>query len=38
MATNFKALETWGMVAIMYFVIITFLSYAARGLERRLNV
>lgn len=36
-ANNYKAFETWAMVGIMYFVIITILSYAARGLERRLK-
>lgn len=36
-ANNYKAFETWAMVGIMYFVIITVLSYAARGLERRLK-
>ena len=37
-ANNYKAFETWTMVGIMYFVIITILSYAARGVERRLKV
>lgn len=37
-ANNYKAFETWTMIGIMYFVIITILSYAARGLERRLKV
>jgi polar amino acid transport system permease protein/polar amino acid transport system substrate-binding protein len=37
-ATNYKALETWGMIGIMYFIIIMLLSYAARSVERRLTI
>jgi glutamine transport system permease protein len=37
-ASNYKAMETWGMIGIMYFIIIMVLSYAARGLERRLAI
>lgn len=37
-ASTFKSLETWGMIGLMYFVIIMLLSYASRMLERRLAV
>ncbi len=36
-AGTFKAFEVWGIVAIMYLIVITALSYAAKFLERRLN-
>lgn len=37
-ASNYRAFETWGMIGIMYFVIIMLLSYTARSLERRLVI
>ncbi|MNN87733.1 Glutamine transport system permease protein GlnP [compost metagenome] len=33
-ATNYKAFEVWGMVGLMYLVIITILSYSSRRIER----
>ncbi|MGN0458700.1 MAG: amino acid ABC transporter permease [Eubacterium sp.] len=36
-AGTFKAFEVWAIVAVMYLVVITALSYAAKFLERRLN-
>ncbi|NHN32218.1 amino acid ABC transporter permease [Paenibacillus agricola] len=33
-ASNYKAFEIWGMVGMMYLVIITLLSYASRRIER----
>ncbi|MCT8975359.1 amino acid ABC transporter permease [Clostridium sp. CX1] len=37
-ASNYRAFETWAFVAIFYFVIIMLLTYASRGLERRLKI
>lgn len=36
-ANTFKAFQTWAIVAIMYLIVITLLSYLAQLLERRLN-
>lgn len=36
-ANTFKAFQTWGIVAIMYLIVITILSVVAKRLERRLN-
>lgn len=36
-ARNFKALEMWAIVGIMYLIVITILSNIAKGLERRIN-
>lgn len=36
-AITFKSFQTWAIVAVMYLVVITILSKAARILERRLN-
>jgi polar amino acid transport system permease protein/polar amino acid transport system substrate-binding protein len=33
-ASNYKAFEIWGMVGMMYLIIITLLSYASRRIER----
>lgn len=33
-ASNYKAFEIWGMVGLMYFVVITILSYTSRRIER----
>ena len=35
---TFKVLEVWGIVAIMYMIVITILSKLAKRIERRLNV
>lgn len=37
-ASNYRAFETWAFVAVFYFVIIMLLTYASRGLERRLKI
>lgn len=36
-AITYKSFQTWGIVAIMYLIIITILSKIAKVLERRLN-
>lgn len=36
-AISFKSFEVWGIVAVMYLIIITILSKIAKRLERRLN-
>jgi len=36
-AITFKSFQVWGIVAVMYLVIITLLSILAKTLERRLN-
>ncbi|MDO4308917.1 MAG: amino acid ABC transporter permease [Eubacteriales bacterium] len=36
-ANTFMSFQTWGIVAVMYLIVITILSKAARILERRLN-
>ncbi len=36
-ANTFMSFQTWGIVAIMYLVVITILSKIAKLLERRLN-
>lgn len=36
-ANTMDAFSTWAIVAIMYLVVITLLSYSAKLLERRLN-
>lgn len=36
-ANTFKSFETWGIVAVMYIIVITALSLAAKYLEGRLN-
>lgn len=36
-ANTFKSFQTWGIVALMYFVVIEILSKLAKVLERRLN-
>ncbi|MFC5702723.1 amino acid ABC transporter permease [Cohnella faecalis] len=33
-AGNYKSFEIWGMVGLMYFVVITMLSYVSRRIER----
>lgn len=33
-ATNYKAFEIWGIVGLMYLVVITLLSYTSRRIER----
>lgn len=35
---TFKVLQVWGIVAIMYMIVITILSKVAKRIERRLNV
>lgn len=35
---TFKALQVWGIVGIMYMIVITILSKIAKRIERRLNV
>ena len=35
---TFAALQVWGIIAIMYMVVIVTLSRLAKKLERRLNV
>ncbi|MEA4972735.1 putative glutamine ABC transporter permease protein GlnM [bioreactor metagenome] len=35
---TFKVLQVWGVVAIMYMIVITILSKVAKRIERRLNV
>ncbi|MCT8975356.1 amino acid ABC transporter permease [Clostridium sp. CX1] len=37
-ASNYRAFETWAFVAVFYFVIIMLLTYASRGVERRLKI
>ena len=37
-ANTFKPLQVWGIVAIMYMIVIITLSRVAKALERRLNV
>lgn len=36
-AITFKSFQVWGIVAIMYLIVITILSKLAKYLERRLN-
>lgn len=36
-ANSFMSFQTWGIVAIMYLIVITLLSRGAKILERRLN-
>lgn len=36
-ANTFMSFQTWGIVAVMYLIVITLLSRAARILERRMN-
>ena len=36
-AITFKSFQVWGIVAIMYLIVITLLSKLAKVLERRLN-
>ena len=36
-AITFKSFQVWGIVAVMYLVVITLLSILAKTLERRLN-
>lgn len=36
-ANTFKSFQTWAIVAVMYLVVITTLSWLAKILERRLN-
>lgn len=36
-ANTFNAFGVWAIVAVMYLIVITLLSYAAKILERRLN-
>lgn len=35
---TFKALQVWGIVGIMYMIVIVALSRAAKKIERRINV
>ena len=35
---TFKALQVWGIVAVMYMVVIITLSRVAKRIERRINV
>ena len=37
-ASNYRSLETWAMIGLMYFIVIMLLSYASRMLERRLAI
>lgn len=37
-ASNYRALETWTFVAFFYFILIMFLTYVSRGIERRLKI
>ncbi|MCC8044430.1 MAG: amino acid ABC transporter permease [Clostridiales bacterium] len=37
-ANTFLSFQTWGVVAVMYLIIIELLTVASRMLERRLNV
>ncbi|MCD7956156.1 MAG: amino acid ABC transporter permease [Lachnospiraceae bacterium] len=37
-ANTFLSFQTWGIVAVMYLIIIELLTVASRMLERRLNV
>ena len=36
-AISFQSFQVWGIVAIMYLIVITILSKIAKRLERRLN-
>lgn len=36
-ANTFKSFQTWGIVGVMYLIVITILSVVAKRLERRLN-
>ena len=36
-ANSFMSFQTWGIVAVMYLIIITILSKVAKIVERRLN-
>ncbi len=36
-ANTFNAFAVWGIVAVMYLIVITILSRVAKLLERRLN-
>ena len=35
---TFRAMEVWGIIAVMYMIVIVTLSRAAKRIERRLNV
>lgn len=37
-ASTYKAFETWTMIGLFYFVLITLFSYLSRYLERRLRI
>ena len=37
-ASNYRSFETWSFVAIFYFIIIMALTYAAKAMERRLQI
>ena len=37
MAATFLSFQTWGIVAIMYLIVILLLQWAAKVLERRLK-
>ena len=34
---TFKSLETWAIIGVMYLIVITLLSKAAKEMERRLK-
>ena len=36
-ANTFKSFQTWGIVAVMYLIVILLLQWAAKALERRLK-
>ncbi len=36
-ANTFLSFQTWAVVGVMYLVVITILSYAAKLMERRMN-
>ena len=38
MATNFRAVEIWSAVAILYFIMTTVLASALRGIEKRMRI
>ena len=37
-AGNFRALEIWSAVAVIYLIITTVLSFVLRRLERRMKI
>jgi len=37
-ASNYRSFETWSFVAVFYFIIIMALTYAAKAMERRLQI